>query len=220
MEGWTDFAAMTGGVFGALLGLLFVALSLRLDHLEEHPELRARLAQVMALFAGLIVCAVVFTLPDQPLWALGIELIVTGTLLAAYLLWLDSRARSPHDASFAERVIARISPNIVTASLIVTAGVGSAIGWKALLYCIPLAMVLGLIGGLAAAWVVMLPPEHVEHTDHRESKRPGKHGSTEHHLELRELVEHHEPGAHAEEPHVPKHAAIHEGYQPGSGTRG
>lgn len=77
-----------------------------------------------------------------------------------------------------------------------------------------------LIGGVAAAWVVMLPPEHVEHTDHRESKRPGKHGSTEHHLELRELVEHHEPGAHAEEPHVPKHAAIHEGYQPGSGTRG
>jgi len=50
VESWDSFAVVVGGASGALLGLLFVAISIRLEVIVASSELRSRAAQTLVLF--------------------------------------------------------------------------------------------------------------------------------------------------------------------------
>jgi hypothetical protein len=45
VDGWDTFAVIIGGAAGALVGLLFVAVSIRVTSIAASPELRNRAAQ-------------------------------------------------------------------------------------------------------------------------------------------------------------------------------
>jgi Na+/H+ antiporter NhaD/arsenite permease-like protein len=93
MAGWSDFTVITGGAAAALVGLLFVAVTLRIDELSRAPDLRSRAAQTLTLFAVALVVAIVLAVPDQPEWVLGAELTAIAVLGGAILLALNSRAQ-------------------------------------------------------------------------------------------------------------------------------
>ena len=57
MEGWTDFAVIIGGGSAALLGLLFVAISIKADIIRRSGTLRARATQTMILFLMALLAA-------------------------------------------------------------------------------------------------------------------------------------------------------------------
>jgi hypothetical protein len=85
LETWDTFATITGGAAAALTGLLFVAVSIRIDYIARSQELRNRAAQTLSLFGTVLVIAVLVAIPGQGYRALGIELLVLAVIASTWL---------------------------------------------------------------------------------------------------------------------------------------
>ena len=92
MHEWDTFAVIIGGSAGALVGLLFVALSIHAGRVAESADLRNRAAQTLVIFAVVLLIGVLLAIPLQPGWLLGAELAALGILAASLLIILDHRA--------------------------------------------------------------------------------------------------------------------------------
>jgi hypothetical protein len=75
MESWGTFAVIVGSTAAALLGLLFVAVSIKVDIIGDSAELRNRTAQTLGLFVTVLFIALLLATPGQSLHVLGAELI-------------------------------------------------------------------------------------------------------------------------------------------------
>jgi len=89
MDNWQDMGVVTGGSAAALAGLLFVAVTLRIDTIATARDLRSRAAQTLTLFVTSLVVAIVLVIPDQAVRLAGIELIVVALASGAVLLVLN-----------------------------------------------------------------------------------------------------------------------------------
>ncbi|GAA1441578.1 hypothetical protein [Leifsonia poae] len=161
MEGWGDFAVITGGAAAALLGLLFVAASIRADVIGRSHVLRSRISQVLGVFLSLLIASIAIALPQPAAWALGVELLVVAVLLGVALLILDHRAKASREGGTLARILDRVNPNISTSVLLALAGIVVAIGFDAGLYLVALAALVGFVGGVTSAWLVLVSDSEV-----------------------------------------------------------
>jgi energy-converting hydrogenase Eha subunit A len=81
VERWTDFAVIIGGGFAALLGLLFVAISIKADIIRRSSPLRARATQTM-IFLMPLLAAAILGIPRQALWVFGALVLTLGIVQA------------------------------------------------------------------------------------------------------------------------------------------
>jgi hypothetical protein len=88
---WVSFGEALAGVAGALMGLLFVAVSVKSDVLAASRSLSSRAAQTLVLF-GISVFIAIFLVAPQPHAALGSELLAVSAFSGAALIILDRRA--------------------------------------------------------------------------------------------------------------------------------
>jgi len=65
-----------GAATAALLGLLFVAVSIRVETIAKSAELRNRSAQTLTLLLTGLLVAALLAVPDQRKWARGGEYVV------------------------------------------------------------------------------------------------------------------------------------------------
>jgi hypothetical protein len=93
MHEWDTFAVVVGGAAGALVGLLFVAISIHAARMAASPDLRGRAAQTLVIFAALLLIALLLAIPEQSQRVLGAEFLLLSALVATALIWLDHRAR-------------------------------------------------------------------------------------------------------------------------------
>jgi hypothetical protein len=73
VSGWGNFAVVTGAAAAALLGLLFVAVSIRVETIARSAELRNRSAQTLTLLLTGKLVGALLTVPDQRSWELGAD---------------------------------------------------------------------------------------------------------------------------------------------------
>jgi hypothetical protein len=85
---WQDFYVMMGGANAALTGLVFVALSIHLKEVLEHPLLRPRAVIALTVLATQIVIAAIVLTPQSSTW-MGVEIF----FLNASFLVVDLRQR-------------------------------------------------------------------------------------------------------------------------------
>ncbi len=88
---WLSFGEALGAVAGALVGLLFVAVSVKSDVLAASLSLSSRAAQTLVLFMTSVLIAVLLVAPQPPA-ALGWELLAVGVVSGVALFILDRRA--------------------------------------------------------------------------------------------------------------------------------
>jgi hypothetical protein len=93
MHEWDTFAVVVGRSAGALVGLLFVAISIHAARMAASPDLRGRAAQTLVIFAALLLIALLLAIPEQSQRVLGAEFLLLAALVATALIWLDHRAR-------------------------------------------------------------------------------------------------------------------------------
>lgn len=155
MDSWYTFAVIVGGAAAALLGLLFVAISIRLNIIAESGELRSRAAQTLIQFGVVLLAAVLLTVPSQPPNLYGAELVVLAAASGGGLYALERRAaKRPSDQRIGP-VLKAVSPNAITPALLLACGIVLCCGVLAGLYILIAPVVAAFVGGLANAWLFM-----------------------------------------------------------------
>jgi hypothetical protein len=140
LPGWDTFAVIAGGAAAALVGALFVSVSIRIEVISASPEFRNRGAETLCLLMAVVLVAVLLAIPGQRRWELGAELLVLALALALGLSWLDRRASAGPSSQPISRVLDVVSPRTITSALLALAG-------------------LLLVAGVDDGAYVVVPPE-------------------------------------------------------------
>jgi hypothetical protein len=156
---WSDFYVALAGASAALLGLLFVALSLRLN-LFSRPEVadvRAFAVLTFGHFLVLVIIALLGLAPSTSARGLGLSLGALGLLGAGwlgYLAWLSYRLRAASEHvewwrwAFFATILATYSGLVAVGAALLGGHLG-ALDW--LLAVVIALLVLGAVG----AWVLL-----------------------------------------------------------------
>lgn len=155
-DAWQVFFAAQVGASAALLGLLFVGVSLNLDKILAGPLLprRGLLALLLLLLAVLVVGSVTLV-PGLPEAALAAALLAAGLSLAALGLSVSlgswrSPATSRLNIAFGFAMSQLAALPYVAAAVVLLAGGTGAPGWVAA------AMILSAAKAVADAWVLLV----------------------------------------------------------------
>lgn len=152
VEGWIDFAVVTGGACAALLGLLFVSVTLRVEIVVQRQDLRARASQTLALLLAGLLVAVLLSVPQRST-ALGGELVALAAVAAAILVRLEHHVRR---SGALGRAVDLATPSTSTCGLVAAAGCVLLAGSRDGLYVLVPALVAVLVGCGVNAWLLLL----------------------------------------------------------------
>lgn len=152
---WANFFVAEVGASAALVGLLFVAVSINLAKIIALPALPGRAFEALAVLVMVLLIATFALVPGQSTSAFGIEVLVTA--LAAWATTIRIQRRAPHDPEaprswMITRVVAMQAatlPMIVAgASMLATAGGG--------LYWLVAGVATSFLAALINAWVLLV----------------------------------------------------------------
>ena len=155
MESWDTFAVIVGGAAAALLGLLFIAIAIRLTVFASNGELRNRAAGTLTLFLVALLLALLLAIPRQSHRVLGVEVVVLAVLGGLGLFLLDWRAGRNRGQQAIGRVLEMISPNTVTTVLLLVGGLLLVFRVSAGMYVLVAPVITAFVGGLTSAWLFM-----------------------------------------------------------------
>ena len=141
---WQDFYVMLGGANAALTGLVFVALSIHLREVLDHPQLRPRAVITLTVLTTQIVIAAIVLVP-QSAQLMGLEIFGVN----ATFLTIDLRQRVLSGVSPARlaSLAIRILYLSAAVSLIFTVGGG--------FYLLAIAVIVTLGRTMANAWALL-----------------------------------------------------------------
>lgn len=159
VEGWHDFYHVIGDASAALLGLLFVSLSLnvRVITRKANADLRLLAVQTFISFLSTLMFALIFLIPDQGpiglgLPMMGIDLIV---LCVTVVRILEMRRDRPHPRVGGGFVLRFAAPLICFAAVLIIA-VSVLMGQTGGLYWfVPVVIVLLWVASINA-WNLLL----------------------------------------------------------------
>jgi hypothetical protein len=154
--GWTNFGLATAGTAATLAGLLFVAVSINLKRILEFPNLPARAAQTLILFATPLVAGIFLLVPAQPRAALGWELLVTGVGVGAFQVVIDARSSRADEETRLTWLFGRILPGILSCGCLAVAGAALLAQAAGGLYWLVPSVVAAIVFGLLNVWVLLV----------------------------------------------------------------
>jgi hypothetical protein len=153
---WGGFAGAVAAATAALVGLLFVAVSINLQRILEYPNLPGRAGQTLIMFATPLLVALLVLVPGQGRAALGWELVVTGLIIAGCQLLIDHRAGRSERETEASWLLTRLLPAVLGCGCVVAAGIALLAGGGGGLYWLVPAVLIAILSGLVNAWVLLI----------------------------------------------------------------
>lgn len=91
MQAWHDFYLTAGGASAALLGLLFVGVSIHLDEVVRHPDVRLAARGAFQALIAVLISALIALIPQVTPGSFGVALLALG--VAGLLADLRSAGR-------------------------------------------------------------------------------------------------------------------------------
>jgi len=147
---WGTFAVGLTTASGALTGLVFVAVSIRVREVLDHPFHRRRAESTFVILLAILTASLLLLIPSQGRVAVGIEMLVIGAALVyrASHTWPVVRASLRREAvvSYYVGTFAHVLLCLGAISLLARVGGG--------LYVVAVALVLELVRALSDIWVL------------------------------------------------------------------
>jgi hypothetical protein len=156
MEGWENFALISGGAAGALIGLLFVAVSIRVDVIAASRDFSGRAGQTLTLFTSVLLVSVLLVIPGQSDRELGIELILAALVVLAAMFLLEREARADATGEGLSEVLSHVGTNTITPFLIFLTGVLLVFHTERGLYMLVPSVIGAMISGIITAWLLLV----------------------------------------------------------------
>jgi hypothetical protein len=152
---WTEFAVVVGGASGALVGLLFVAISINIGPITRSISLRSRGAQTLVLLVVPLLVSMLLAVPEQHYRALGVESLALVAVAGSVLFILDRRAKRERESPRLARTLDHVTPNVVSLLLLTVAGVTLISERNVGLYLLVPGVLVGVVGGIVNAWLFL-----------------------------------------------------------------
>lgn len=155
MNPWSTFAQVAGTAAASLIGLLFVAVSIRIGFIARSQELRNRAAQTLSLFGTVLLTAILIAIPGQASEALGAELTALAVIAGGGLFVLDRRAKADASTQAIRKTLELITPTTIVSALLLLSGVLLLFGVHGGLYVLIVPVLAALTSGVASAWLFL-----------------------------------------------------------------
>jgi len=158
---WESFSLAHVGASAALLGLVFVVISINLRDIVGSGPLVHRAGEAVVLLGGVLAVATVVLIPGQRKDVLSAELILLAGALFAVILFMqrdavtqptDPGRPGPPRGSLAMRRVFGLG----AAVLIALAGITLAAEVGGGLYWLPAAILAAYAGSLSNAWILII----------------------------------------------------------------
>ena len=164
VQGWQTFYATIATSAATLVGLLFVALSLKLEsvNLAENAGMRLLARQTFTTFLYLIAISLTFLIPDQDQFGLGPSLIFIA-VLGLIITISELRALHPNLSQADDRILVRRSGiKIVAFVSLLVIGVKITTGSDArILYWMIAPMLFLLFSASLNTWSLLIAVQKV-----------------------------------------------------------
>lgn len=156
VESWHDYMVAQAGASAALLGLIFVGISINLDRMLKAPVILNRAGAALLMLLSVLVTASLALVPDESPRSLGIAFLAIGgviwllvTLLSVSILHgTDPDLRTKALVLFALRQVA-ILPLVVAGAMLLS---GNETGLTWVVYAFTMTVVVALL----EAWVILV----------------------------------------------------------------
>jgi hypothetical protein len=153
---WENFFTAQVGASAALLGLLFVSISINLTRILSHATLPGRaFGALMILLMVLIVSSLLLT-PGQSTALIGAEILVVGAIGWAVIARIDLGYLSGARPEYMRRAWGLIVLNQAALGLYVAAGIVTMSAGKVGLYLLVPAIIASFVKATLDAWVLMI----------------------------------------------------------------
>jgi hypothetical protein len=153
---WHDFFAAVAGAGATLAGLLFVGLTISLEHIVQARGYLSRAFTALFLQFEILLLGLFALVPGQPGWVLGLEWIIAGVGVLAGITAF--RRNFPEDEN--SMVLGSRGPRIVRFVLTHTGTLAPAVagfalffGWAEALYLVIPAIAACIYLSIGYAWV-------------------------------------------------------------------
>ncbi|WP_155375143.1 hypothetical protein [Catellatospora vulcania] len=156
MAEWANFGIVAGAAAATLVGLLFVAVTLRVNTVVTTSDLRYRAAQTLALFITVLLISLLLVVPGQPLRLVGVELVIVAVAAGAAMAVFDRLASRATEPSVLARTLGVISLNATAVLLIALSGAIAAAGQRWGIYLLVPGVVAALVCGVVNAWLLLV----------------------------------------------------------------
>lgn len=149
---WSDLFVAVAGASAALAGLIIVAMSVNIDVIVRFPSLPSRAGATISVLVLATVVSVLGLIPAIPLAWLGAATIIFALVCLGFAL--ESTVRLVRDDARAG--ILKGAVLVVPALAFLAGGAVLAAGSVAGLYFVVAGMVLGFVGTVLNAWVLLV----------------------------------------------------------------
>ena len=155
IPGWSDFFVAVAGVAGALMGLVFVGLSINLDKIIHVPTSIGRAAETLMLLAGVVSIALITLVPVRGAGDLGVLLLLVA--VPVWLVPMLGQIRAIRRHLFARRfVVSRVVLHQIGALPLVIGAVGVAGLVPAGIGLVAAGCILSMLVAMLGAWVLLV----------------------------------------------------------------
>lgn len=152
---WAGFLTTYAVITAALLGLLFVSLSIHAEKLVPCSSRTTRAGKAMLLLGGMLLSTVLVLIPQQRLFSLGCELVGVGLVTGLCLLLLEHCAEDSPLLPRSGRVVGSLLT--VGAGLpVLFAGASLLLGRWGGLYWMCAGLIAALLAALVDVWSLLL----------------------------------------------------------------
>jgi hypothetical protein len=155
-EQWHDLFVATAGASAALLGLLFVAVSINIERILSYKGLPERALETMMLLMGVLIVSIAGLMPGQSNVAFGLELLVVATVMILIGAQLPVLTGDATGREALQWKLSRWAMRAISVVPLWLAGLFELLEVGGALYWLAAAIAFGILAAVTSAWVLLV----------------------------------------------------------------